>query len=212
MMEKKLILFMSLCIMLFGVGCGGAGNTATAVPPTSPQTEVEPTLPPQDEGVEVVEETSSGCEAWFRFCNTVQLSGSVTAEAIAGVGGFDGTCAAWAASGEARVLEMPFMVAAGDNAITVALTRIGDYTGPGSYTVAATKASGIPDSFPAIDVDGRTFSNGEGSTAVITVAADGSGSVEALGLVELASINVSNPDPEARVDFSMQWTCQEQGG
>jgi len=75
---------------------------------------------------------------------------------------------------------------------------------------AAVTNSGNPDSFPALEVAGRTFSNGEGSTAVVTVAADGSGSLQATGLVELASIQVSSPDPDARIDLSMQWTCQEE--
>ena len=216
-MEKKLILFMLLCIMLFGVACGGAENTATAVPPTSPpnnpQTAVEPTLLPEVE-VETVDTqaVSTGCEEYFLFCVTSAVSGAVNAEATAGVGGSASSCAAWAEGGEPRILEMPFMIAAGDSKITVALTRISAYTGPGSYELTAVTDTGMPDMFPAIEADGRTFSNGDGSTAVVTVAADGSGTVTATGLVEQASVQVSNPDPDAKVDFSMQWTCQEQGG
>ena len=67
----------------------------------------------------------------------------------------------------------------------------------------------MPDAFPAIDVAGRTFNNGEPSTAVVTVNADGSGTLEAHDLVEIASVQKSNPDPDARVDFTMQWTCQD---
>ena len=51
------------------------------------------------------------------------------------------------------------------------------------------------DLFPAIEVARRTFSNGSGSTAEVTVATDGSGSLQATGLVEQASMQVSNPDP-----------------
>ena len=76
---------------------------------------------------------------------------------------------------------------------------------PGS-ALAATLL--VPQQFPTIEAAGRAFSYGEGSTAVVTVAADGSGSIEATGLVEIASIQVSAPDPTARVDFSMQWTCR----
>ena len=99
----------------------------------------------------------------------------------------------------------------GDVPVTVALTRLGSYTGPGEYEMAATVSSGNPDSFPALDVGGRTFSNGEGSTAVVTVAADGSGTVMATGLVELTSAQGTAPDPNARIDFAMQWTCQGTG-
>ena len=45
---------------------------------------------------------------------------------------------------------------------------------------------------------------------MVTVAADGSGSVQATGLVEQASIQVSNLDPNARIDFAMQWTCRQE--
>ena len=113
--------------------------------------------------------------------------------------------------GAARILELPFVLPLGDVPVTVALTRLGSYTGPGQYEMAAMTTTGNPDAFPALDVDGRTFSNGEGSAAVVTVAADGSGTIVATGLVELASPQVASPDPDARVDFAMQWTCQGTG-
>jgi hypothetical protein len=124
------------------------------------------------------------------------------------VGSSIDNCTAWAAGGEARVLELPLMLAAGDEKITVALTRIGQYTGPGEYALKTVTTTGLTDMFPAIEASGRTFSNGEGSTARVTITADGSGSIQAVGLVEQASIQVGVPDPAARIDFSMQWTCQ----
>ena len=108
-----------------------------------------------------------------------------------------------------RILELPFFVGAGESKITMALTRIGQYTGPGTYTLAAQSSSGMPDMFPTIEVAGRAFSNGEGSAATVTVAADGSGTIGATGLVEIASVQISNPDPDARIDFTMTWTCKE---
>ncbi len=135
------------------------------------------------------------------------MSASVNATAAAGVGGNVTNCTAWVADGETRLLELPLMLAAGDQKMTVALTRIGQYAGPGEYELSAVTTSGLADMFPAIEVGGRTFSNGEGSTALVTVAADGSGALLATGLVEQASMQVSDPDP-ARVDFSMQWICQ----
>lgn len=152
--------------------------------------------------------SKAGCEEYFRFCVTSTISGAVNATAAAGGGSSVNNCTAWVEDGETRILELPLMLAAGDEKITVALTRIGQYTGPGEYELKAVTTSGLTDMFPAIEVGGRTFSNGEGSTALVTIAADGSGSLLATGLVEQASIQVANPDPAARVDFSMQWTCQ----
>ncbi len=126
-----------------------------------------------------------------------------------GSAGKGNDCATWAASDTPRALELPFVVAAGESKITVALTQLGAYQGPGTYEMAAIVTNRMPDAFPAIAIGERTFSNGEGSAAVVTVAADGSGTIEATGLVELASIQVANPDPTARIDFAMTWTCQD---
>jgi len=102
-------------------------------------------------------------------------------------------------------------VAAGEQQITVALTRVGAYTGPGTYELAATATGGaMPDMFPTVRVGSRVFTNGDGSTASVTVNADGSGSLAATGLVEIDAMQGATPDPSARVDFAMQWTCQGQ--
>ena len=99
------------------------------------------------------------------------------------------------------------MLSASDASITVALTRIGAYTGPGTYDLRAETMTGDPDSFPAIDADGRFFSNGADSTTTVTISADGSGTLEAAALVEMKSISGPDPDPGARVDFTLRWTC-----
>lgn len=213
-MKYGLVLFLLVSTMLFGAACGGGSATtessapeATTIPveAASPESEAdEPAEMPQDTGA-----ATGGCEEFFRFCVTSTLSGSVNSTATAGMGGNVDDCAAWVAEGDSRVLDLPMMQGAGDDLITVALTRISDYTGPGVYELQAVVNQGMPDMFPAIAVGERTFNNGEGSTAVVTVAADGSGTVEAKGLVEIASMMVSNPDPDARVDFSMQWTCRD---
>ncbi|MBX3014578.1 MAG: hypothetical protein KF832_23870 [Caldilineaceae bacterium] len=104
---------------------------------------------------------------------------------------------------------MPFIVGAGESKITVALTRIGAYTGSGTDELVAQTSNGMPDAFPAIQVAGRAFSNGEGSTAVVTVATNGSGTITATNLVEIASIQVTTPDPNARIDFAMRWQCAD---
>ncbi len=92
------------------------------------------------------------------------------------------------------------------------LAKSGAYTGPGTYELAATATGGaMPDQFPALRVGKRAFSNGEGSTATVTVNADGSGTLEATGLVEIDAMQGATPDPSARLDLSMQWTCQGGG-
>jgi hypothetical protein len=209
-MQNKIFHLIGLCtILLAGVACG----RATSVAPRLNNTPTNTTQPIQ---VPVIDADSSpvaelGCEAFNQFCVTSTVQGTVTATAVAGVGSnFNNDCTTWAAGGDPRLLELPLMFAAGEDKITVALTRIGAYTGPGRYELKAVSTKGLPDSFPAIEVVGRTFSNGEGSAAVVTIAADGSGSIQAVGLVEQASIQVSNPDPSARIDFSMQWTCMEE--
>lgn len=211
-MKRILALFLLASVALWGVACGGmdSGATDTGTTPmiaTAANPTADP-LPATDEASDAPGETTAACEDFFRFCVTSTISGAVDATATAGMGGQVDDCVAWVAAGEPRILEMPMMQAAGDARITHALTRIAAYTGPGSYELKAVATEGIPDMFPTIEAAGRAFSYGEGSTAVVTVAADGSGSIEATGLVEIASIQVSAPDPTARVDFSMQWTCR----
>ena len=212
-MKNGLVLFLLVSAMLFGVACGGSPTTESSAPEATtapieaapPESEVnEPANAPEDPGA-----AASGCKDFFRFCVTSTLSGAVNSTATAGMGGNVDDCAAWVAEGDSRVLDLPMMQGAGEDLITVALTRISDYTGPGEYELQAVVNQGMPDMFPTITVGDRTFNNGEGSTAIVTVAADGSGTVKATGLVEIASIMVSNPDPDARVDFSMQWTCRD---
>ena len=212
-MKRILALFLLASVALWGVACGGTDSGATDTDTTpivaTPANPTADPLPATDETADGPAEATVGCEDFFRFCVTSTISGAVDAAATAGMGGQVDDCVAWVAAGEPRILEMPMMQAAGEDRITHALTRVAAYTGPGSYELKAVATEGIPDMFPTIEAAGRTFSYGEGSTAVVTVAADGSGSIEATGLVEIASIQVSAPDPTARVDFNMQWTCRD---
>lgn len=216
-MKRFLALFLLASMAFGGVACGGADSGSLVEPPIAAgEPTNQPTTPAP--AVEAGDTAAAGapsaaaaspCEDFFRFCVTSTLRGAVDTTATAGMGGQIDDCASWAAAGEARILEMPMMQGAGEDRITHALTRIANYTGPGSYNLEAVAAQGIPDMFPTIEAAGRAFSYGEGSTAVVTVAADGSGSIEATGLVEIVSLQVSEPDPAARVDFSMQWTCRD---
>ena len=219
-MKRTLVLFLLVCVALIGTACGGGETTApTELPTAEPGGATELTeeeaaafaaaLDPDAATAGDDAAADGDCEAYFRFCVAASVSGTVESVATGGVGANIDTCAVWAAPGEARILELPMMLAAGEDAITVALTRIAAYTGPGRYELVSVSTDGIPDMFPTMEVAGRTFAEGEGATAVVTVNADGSGTLDATGLAEIASIGVSNPDPTARVDLAMQWTCQD---
>ena len=219
-MKRPLVLFLLVCVALIGTACGGGETTApTELPTAEPGGATELTeeeaaafaaaLDPDAATAGDDAAADGDCEAYFRFCVAASVSGTVESVATGGVGANIDTCAVWAAPGEARILELPMMLAAGEDAITVALTRIAAYTGPGRYELVSVSTDGIPDMFPTMEVAGRTFAEGEVTTAVVTVNADGSGTLDATGLAEIASIGVSNPDPTARVDLGMQWTCQD---
>ena len=219
-MKRPLVLFLLVCVALIGTACGGGETTApTELPTAEPGGATELTeeeaaafaaaLDPDAATAGDDAAADGDCEAYFRFCVAASVSGTVESVATGGVGANIDTCAVWAAPGEARILELPMMLAAGEDAITVALTRIAAYTGPGRYELVSVSTDGIPDMFPTMEVAGRTFAEGEGATAIVTVNADGSGTLDATGLAEIASIGVSNPDPTARVDLGMQWTCQD---
>lgn len=201
MHKQKIAIWLGLSlVILAGAGCGDKAAAPEAATP-SPELAVVPAAAKTD------------CEPYFRFCIKASVSGAVAATGSTSLGSNSSgpNCAEWANGGVARVLELPTMLPwAGKNSITAALTRIGEYTSPGTYTLAATATHGNPDSFPAIDTGERAFSRGEGSTTVVTIAADGSGSIESANLVETKAANrTTEPDPAARVNFSMKWTCQD---
>jgi hypothetical protein len=215
-MKKVLVLCLLLCSMIAGVACGGqepsggqeasggqeTGNSQTAV---NPPTAVPATQPAAPEPV-----ANAGCEAYFRFCTHVQISGSITADFTSGIGGNVPSCAEWAAGGASRHLDLPMVQAFEQTPVViVALTALGEYTGPGQYAMEHTKTGALPDMFPVLSIGDRTFERGEGATAVAQVAADGSGTFTATGLVEVASMQNSSPDPDAQVDLTVTWTCQE---
>ena len=219
-MKHRIVLFLSLWVVSLTVACGGGSKAATtsAEPPTGDTALPNPAELTEEEVAAAgaaldssasTDATDTGCEEYFRFCVTGTLSGTIETTATGGMGANVENCEAWAGTGAARVLDLPMMLNAGEAQITVALSRISAYTGPGVYELVAVVTEGMPDAFPAVVAAGQTFTNGEGSTAVVTVNADGSGILEARDLVEIASIQKSDPDPNARVDFTMQWTCQE---
>lgn len=212
MFLRNHLLFMMCVIVIFGcVACGGdtpaAEPTAAPAAETAPTAETETVLPTNEPEPAVEDD----CPDYFKFCMTAEVTGSLSTKAVAQFGGDNTPCTEWVKAGESRILEMPlFMSNDGTTQLTIALTRIGEYTGPGSYELKPEVVQADPDSYPAVNFNNRTFNNGEGTTAIITVAEDGSGTVQATGLVEIASMMVSDPDPNAKIDLTMTWVCQDQ--
>ncbi|MER2599541.1 MAG: hypothetical protein ABTQ73_08480 [Caldilineales bacterium] len=206
----RLSLTLSLILVLMLTACGSQNAPATQAPtqPAAAPAAADPTATPQPAAP--AEPAATACEDYFGFCITAQASGAVEATGAGGWASSSNTdCTALAAAGAARILELPNLLPAGENKITVALTRIGAYTGPGTYTLAASATGGaMPDMFPAVRIADRAFNNGDSSAATITINADGSGSLTATGLVEMDAMQGVTPDPTARLDFAMQWTCQ----
>lgn len=208
MKKTRLTLILIMTAMaLIAAACGGSASEAPAAQPTTAAAPAQLAAEAPDAAA-----PASACEETFGFCITAQAAGAVDATGAGGWASSSNTdCTALAAAGDARILELPNLLAAGEQQIAVALTRIGAYTGPGTYELAATATGGaMPDQFPAVRVGSRAFTNGADSTASVTINADDSGSLEAKNLVEMDAMQGATPDPNARVDFAMQWTCQGQ--
>ena len=210
-MKLRLTLLTVLLSSAFiAAGCGGAATPA----PTRPPATAEPArpAPTATEAPAQAPAAASACEDYFGFCVTAEATGAVNATGAGGWASSSNTdCTALTAAGAARILELPNLLPAGEQPITVALTRISAYTGPGTYALAATASGGaMPDMFPAVRIGSRAFQGGADTTATVTVNADGSGTLAARNLVEMDAMQGATPDPSARLDFAMQWTCQGQ--
>lgn len=216
-MKTRPTLWLALLALALAVAACGGGATGAPLPTTAAPTVKAPatTIPPAaaataEPVAAQAPAAASACEDYFGFCVTAEASGAVNA---AGAGGWASSsrtdCTALAAPGAARILELPNLLAAGAGQIAVALTRIGAYTGPGRYELKAEASGGaMPDMFPAVRIGSRAFSNGADTTAAVTINADGSGALIARHLAEIDAMQGVTPDPNARLDFAMQWTCQ----
>lgn len=206
----KLRLTLLTTLLLSALVVAGCGGGAAPAPTTPPQATAQPAPAATDAPAQATDAPASACEDYFGFCVTAQATGAMNATGAGGWASSANTdCAMLTAAGEARILELPNLLAAGEQQITVALTRIGAYTGPGAYTLAATATGGaMPDMFPAVRIGNRAFSNGAETTASVTILADGSGTLTANNLVEMDAMQGATPDANARLDFTMQWTCQ----
>jgi hypothetical protein len=210
------LLIILTALALMTAACGGSATEAPAVQPATAAAPAQPAPEPAaDQPAAAAPDAAaeaSACEEYFGFCITAQATGAVDATGAGGWASSSTTdCTALAAPGDARILELPNLLAVGEQQIAVALTRVGAYTGPGTYQLVATATGGaMPDQFPAVRVGSRAFTNGPDTTASVMINADGSGSLEARNLVEMDAMMGATPDPSARVDFAMQWTCQGQ--
>ena len=217
-MKTRLTLWLALLTLMLAVAaCGGAADPpspTTAAPPVKAQaTTIPPAAAATAEPVAAqAPAAASACEDYFGFCVTAEATGAVNATGAGGWASSSNTdCTALTAAGAARILELPNLLPAGEQQITVALTRIGAYTAPGTYALAATASGGaMPDMFPAVRIGSRAFQGGADTTATVTVNADGSGALATRNLVEMDAMQGATPDPGARLDFAMQWTCQGQ--
>ncbi len=205
--------WITLVTLLLAAHVAAACGGETPPTPARPQATLAPAQPAPaltEAPVQTPAAVASACEDYFGFCVAAQASGALTATGRGGWGSSTRIdCKAWAAGGETRILELPQTLSVGDQKITVALTRIGAYTGPGAYPLAATTTGGaMPDMFPTVRIGNRAFQGGADTTATVTISADGSGTLAARNLVELDAMQGVTPDPNARLNFTMQWTCQ----
>ncbi len=209
-MKQRWILMIALLLsVLAAAACSGA-PAPTPAPPRPTAEPARPVTAATEAPAQMAAANASACEDYFGFCVSARASGALTATGRGGWGSSTRIdCKAWAAGGETRILELPQTLSVGDQQITVALTRIGAYTGPGAYPLAATTTGGaMPDMFPTVRIGNRAFQGGADTTATVTILADGSGTLAASNLVELDAMQGVTPDPNARLDFTMQWTCQ----
>lgn len=205
MIKRILVLLLSACLIGSAVACGGGAPASEATAPTTAAqtTSALPTVAPTTAAAQTT--AAIPCESYLRFCATVQVSGAVTADVTTPASVINmPACATWAAAGPSHHLDVPTAQSFDAQPVVVALTAIGVYTGPGRYELAQSRSGDLPDRFPALSVGGRTFDSDANTTAVVEVAADGSGALTATGLVEMGAA-----DPDARVDLSMRWICQD---
>ena len=142
-MKQTKGLLMLLCIMLLGVACGGAGNTATAVPPTavpptSPETNEVTTLPPTVEAATVVPTAAATTETIAPTAAIAASSGDAQTDIMAAM---------------QKMIDQPYrsetLVTTADGSITI----IGEFALPDSLHVS-TQATGFNSEMILIGAEG----------------------------------------------------------
>ena len=122
------LLTIMTAITLMTAACGGSASEAPAAQPTTAPAPAQPApeMPAADQPAAEAPDAAvdaSACEEYFGFCITAQATGAVDATGAGGWASSSNTdCTALAAAGDARILELPNLLAAGEQQIAVALT------------------------------------------------------------------------------------------
>lgn len=132
------------------------------------------------------------------FCGHVKISGGITEESDFVSSVFSLSCADWLKGkrDDPTMLTLPIALVGDINTDTV----IQNYKGPGTYDVA--DLAGNLGGFEVAVATDRFITDAK-TTGTATLAADGSGSVTAKGMVPAGDGNkVQQP-----IDLSLTWTC-----
>ena len=187
-----------MCVAVVFAACSTspspASSGAGATAPAAAASDVAQALPSLPAG-----NGSGACVAGAgNFCGHIKISGGVTRDSDFSSGGFAKSCAEWLKGNEDDPTHLHLPIALVADVDTD--TAIWNYKGPGTYDVADLK--GNLGGFQIV-VASDSFVKDSKTTGSATVAADGSGSITATGMVPAGAGNkVQQP-----VDLSMTWTC-----
>jgi hypothetical protein len=199
LLRRRLVpLSIALSAVLLVAACSGAASPAASAPAASAAPAGQASSAPAGGG------GASGCPsgALTHFCGHMAVSGGVTKEAEidASWRGFGiKDCAGWlkGKSDDPTLLDLP----APDLASGLNLdATIQNYKGPGTYDVK--DLVGEMGGFQVV-VGSDGWTTADASTGSATVNADGSGTIQAMGLQPVGDSNkVQKP-----IDVSISWTC-----
>jgi hypothetical protein len=204
--RRLAVLVASAAIVLAACGGGGDSGSGEAAGSTS-----APSGGTSDGGAGGGAGACGGEVYVATVCATVAVTGAASAEGstAAPVGGAvtaDGpaTCSSWA-QGVDGDLELPLFLDGLEDGTAFGMeSLVTDYGGPGTYGID--QLSGRGSDFTIVVGDERYQPDPEGtSTAELTVADDGSGSLSASGFrVDDGSGTLSDP-----IDAEVTWTCTD---
>lgn len=188
-------------------GCGGGSSAPKA---SDADTADAGTAPDGDDSGRSA--SACGGEVYVAtVCATVAITGASEASGTAAspVGGAvsangPATCSSWAEGAEDELVLPLFLDGLDDGTAFGMQSLVTDYAGPGTYPID--QLSGKGSDFTIVVGEERYQPDPEGtSTAELTVAADGSGSLTASGFkVDDGSGTLSAP-----IDAEITWTCAD---
>jgi len=175
--------------------CSGGASPAASAPGATPSAAA---VAPSSVSPAATAASGACTGTAVTFCGHIKISGGVAKETDFRSGIFSLSCAAWLKGNkdDATRLTLPIALVGDINTDTV----VQDYKGPGSYDVAS--LAGNLGGFQVVVGTDRFITN-DSTTGSAKVAADGSGSVTAKGMVAAGDGNkVRTP-----IDMTMTWTC-----